>query len=306
MSLSRIETILSGGEVVPQSRIEKILVGEDIEPQSRIEALLKEKLGGGGGGGTEITDGIVVKARDADGYATEVDFYGADNTVQINQFRSGNSNGAQHPSTFYRLTKINIKNTIDTVKELAFAWLTSLSVLNIDFKRLTSIGSNAFIGCSALSVDVALNSLTSDNATACFSSSGITGLSAPLFTSVPNGFCYKCASLKNVYFPKVSRLGLYTCKSFMNCTALETAEFGSVGYPVTGKSDDSPFTGCTQTGLTITVYVKGDFADTLLANFRDGATNATIILKASEDTTYNGTSYAAGETMITSTVEATA
>ena len=28
------------------------------------------------GGGAEITDGIVVKARDADGYATEVDFYG--------------------------------------------------------------------------------------------------------------------------------------------------------------------------------------------------------------------------------------
>lgn len=50
MSLSKNETILSGGEVVPQSRIEKILVGEDIEPQSRIEALLKEKLCGGGGG----------------------------------------------------------------------------------------------------------------------------------------------------------------------------------------------------------------------------------------------------------------
>lgn len=49
MSLSKNETILSGGEVVPQSRIEKILVGEDIEPQSRIEALLKEKLCGGGG-----------------------------------------------------------------------------------------------------------------------------------------------------------------------------------------------------------------------------------------------------------------
>ena len=52
MSLSKNETILSGGEVVPQSRIEKILVGEDIEPQSRIEALLKEKLCGGGGGGS--------------------------------------------------------------------------------------------------------------------------------------------------------------------------------------------------------------------------------------------------------------
>ena len=39
------------------------------------DVILARKLGGGGGG-TEITDGIIVKARDADGYATEVDFYG--------------------------------------------------------------------------------------------------------------------------------------------------------------------------------------------------------------------------------------
>ena len=275
-------------------------MNEIIKKLDNFEMLALKGMGGKGGGGA-ITDGIVVKARDAEGYATEVDLYCADNTVQINQFRSGNENNSQHPSTYYRLTKINIKNAVDKVKAYAFAWLTSLTDLNIDFKNLVSIGYNAFIGCKALSVDVALNNLTSDNAAVCFSFSGITGLSAPLFTFVPNGFCYKCASLKNVYFPKVCRLGQYTCKSFMNCTALETAEFGSVGYPVTNKSDDSPFTGCTQTGLTITAYVKGDFADTLLANFRDGATNATIILKASEDTTYNGTSYAAGETMITST-----
>ena len=104
MSLSRIETILSGGEVVPQSRIEKILVGEDIEPQSRIEALLKEKLGGGGGGSTEITDGIVVKSRDADGYATEVDFYGT--AIYRYQFGSFYANDFG----FKKITSINLKN----------------------------------------------------------------------------------------------------------------------------------------------------------------------------------------------------
>lgn len=268
------------------------------------DVILARKLGGGGGG-TEITDGIVVKARDADGYATEVDLYCADNTVQIDQFRSGNGNNSIHPSTFYRLTKINIKNAVDKVKEYAFAWLTSLTDLNIDFESLVSIGYNAFIGCSALSVDVALNKLTSDNAAVCFSSSGITGLSAPLFTSVPNSFCSNCASLKNVYFPVVSQIGAYTANCFKNCVSLETAEFGSIGYSVRAARPDI-FTGCTQTGLTITVYTTGTYADTLLANIRNGATNATIILKASEDTTYNGTSYAAGETMITSTVEESA
>ena len=267
------------------------------------DVILARKLGGGGGG-TEITDGIVVKARDADGYATEVDLYCADNTVQINQFRSGNGNNSIHPSTYYRLTKINIKNAVDKVKEYAFAWLTSLTDLNIDFESLVSIDSNAFVGCSALNLDVALTKITTSNFKSSFSSSGITSLSAPLITSVPNNMCANCASLKNVHFPLVSQIGQYTANCFKNCVLLETAEFGSIGYSVTAARPDI-FTGCTQTGLTITVYTTGTYADTLLANIRNGATNATIIIKASEDTTYNGTSYAAGETMITSTVEAT-
>lgn len=265
------------------------------------DVILARRLGGDGG--AAITDGIVVKARDAEGYATEVDFYCADNTVQIDQFRSGNNNNSIHPSTFYRLTKINIKNTVDKVKAYAFAWLTSLTNLNIDFEDLTEIGANAFIGCSALSVDVALNKLTVDNwGDGCFSFAGITSLSAPLFTFVPNSACYKCASLKTVHFPVAINIGQYTSRCFVNCVSLETAEFGSVGFGVTGWGSLN-FDGCTQTGLTITVYTTGEKADALLADIRNGATNATIILKASEDTTYNGTDYAAGDTMITSTVE---
>lgn len=70
MSLSEIETILSGGEIVPQSRIEKIIVGEDIVPQSRIEQLLKEILGGGGGGGGSGSGQFIVNVYNTNAAGT--------------------------------------------------------------------------------------------------------------------------------------------------------------------------------------------------------------------------------------------
>ena len=67
--------------------------------------------------------------------------------------------------------------------------------------------------------------------------------------------------------------------------------------------DSSPvFYDCTQSNLTITIYTTGDKVDTFLPKIRAGATAATIVIKASGATTYGGTSYAAGATIVTSTV----
>lgn len=54
------------------------------------------------------------------------------------------------------------------------------------------------------------------------------------------------------------------------------------------------------------MHTTGAKTDALIASIRDGATNATIIIKAAEDTTYGGKDYAAGDTIITSTPEVTA
>lgn len=253
-----------------------------------------------------ISDGLVVKARGTDGYAAEVDLYCADGKIHDYQFCSGNNNNAIHPSTFYKITKLHIKNAVTSIGQMAFAWLTSLSQLDIGFENVTSIAGLAFLGCSALSEEITLSSLTQNNlAQGAFQNCGITGCYAPLLTSVPNNVFSGCTALKSVSFPKATRVGSYTARCFMNCTALQTAEFGSVGNPVTGKSDNSgsPFAGCIQSNLTITAYVMGDFVDALLANFRNGATNATIVLKAAGNTTYNGAAFTAGETIVTSTVE---
>lgn len=279
MSLSRIETILSGGEVVPQSRIEKILVGEDIEPQSRIEALLKEKLGGGGGG-TEITDGIVVKARDADGYATEVDFYGT--VVQRDQFGISNSS---YSYCFTRLQKINFKNNITEFGEGAFRGVGRFASGELNewrFPYATHISKSAFNDCRIVS------KLTFDE------------------VIQVDGSAFGSQSLKEVYLPKCTVLNnTNTSYSIFGNSNFTYVQVGSIGFN-TDINIIYQFRNATQTGLTIELYTTSENVDTMLAGVRNYATNATIIIKASEDTTYGGASYAAGETMITSTVEASA
>ena len=134
-----------------------------------------------------------------------------------------------------------------------------------------------------------------------FYNSGITEITLPNAINVGQYTFYDCRSLKNVNLPKCATLG---SQAFVGGAVYETINIGSVGQPCTSINNTAfknhPYSD------TITVYTTSAYADTALTNIRNGATNATIIIKASEDTTYNGTSYAAGETMITSTVEASA
>lgn len=110
-------------------------------------------------------------------------------------------------------------------------------------------------------------------------------------------------ALKKLYCPKLTgNLTAGTYEFAGNCTALEEVVLGSVGHTVTNNNSINSFKNCTQSGLSITVFTNAANVDVLLANIRNGATNATIIIKASEDTTYNGTAYSAGATIITSEV----
>lgn len=244
------------------------------------DVILAKKLGGGGGGGTEITDGIVVKARDAEGYATEVDFYG---TV-VEQFQFGQ--GGNNTVGFMRLKKVNYKNACTIIKRSAFAnsGKNSESPAPIP-ETLTEIEAVAFGGSQYISAEFPIS---------------LTG-------RLPDNLFSNNTVIKTIKAPGITSLdtsGGIGNGQFLNCTGLENCEIGSIGYGVT-FCETWNFRNCTQSGLTITIYTTGDYADTALTNIRNGATNATIIIKASEDTTYNGASYAAGETMITSTVEAT-
>lgn len=255
------------------------------------DVILARKLGGGGGG-TEITDGIVVKARDSEGYATEVDFYGT--AVQPYQFYcSSRTVGA-----FKNMKSIAFKNTVTAINAFSF-FATGITQLP-EISSVSALASNVFRKCTMLSGSVSLPTITKLSAEVFRECSGITAITAENATFAGESVFMGCTALQTAHLPKCATLGT---QAFYTDTALTDVQIGSVGSAVTSCVNTS-FKSCTQTGLTITVYTNGTYADTLLANVRNGATNATIIIKASEDTTYNDVAYAAGETMITSTVEA--
>lgn len=278
-----LSAIATGGDIIsPITREEMYLAymaGDTSvvlpEPITRKEQFLYQACLNGGG--TEITDGIVVKARDADGFPTEADVYG-----DLYPYQFSYSGAYYHETIGWRsLSKLTLKS--------------GQTVLKVGcFDHLPLVQLNGLEGITAIE-DYCLNSTK------------LVEINLPnaVFGNVKAPFSGNTA-LKKLYCSKLTgTLTAGTNEFAGNCTALEEAVLGSVGHTVTNNNSHKAFLNCTQSGLSITVFTNAANADTLLANIRNGATNATIIIKASEDTTYNGTSYAAGETMITSTVEAT-
>lgn len=226
-----------------------------------------------------IADGIVVKARDAKGNPTEVDYYGE--ILPPYCFGYNSYGGVDNPMVYVQ--KVNWKTTLKTIKGGAF-YLSKLIELTIP-ETVTAITMSTSNFSSNMGSLVTLNYLSSVD------------LDYYSFSS--------CTALKTARMPNLSKLknaaGNNTgVAPFFRCTALEDAEIGSVNHTITSIHSTS-FYGCTQSGLTITVFTTSNYIDTILANLRNRATNATIIIKASEATTYNGTTYAAGDTILTST-----
>lgn len=75
---------------------------------------------------------------------------------------------------------------------------------------------------------------------------------------------------------------------------------GSVGHAVT-ESKSQPFGGSSNASGTVTIYTDGSHLDTVKTAVEQNAgSNLTFVYKAAVATTYDGTSYAAGDTIITS------
>lgn len=104
-----------------------------------------------------------------------------------------------------------------------------------------------------------------------------------------------------LYVPKVYRLPSvvyipqycwYSCKQ----TDLDI-EIGSIGKTVV-NSGDRPFGGTSSASGTVTIYTTADYLTNLNTKVTSQAgSNLTFIYKASGQTTYNGTTYGAGETI---------
>ena len=229
-----------------------------------------------GGGGAAITDGIVVKARDASGFPTEADVYG-----ELYPFQFSYDGPYYHNTSGWRsLNKLSLKSGQTALKDGCFSYLPLVQLNGLE--SITAIEKLCLISTKLVEIN----------------------LPNAVFENVKSPFSRNDA-LKRLYCPKLT--GALTAGTFEfagDCTALEEAVLGSIGHTVTNNNSINAFKNCTQSGLSITVFTNAANVDSLIASIRNGATNATIIVKASEDTTYNGTVYEAGATIITSEVTA--
>lgn len=242
------------------------ITGKNDTTLSDAVASLADGYGQGGGG---VSDGYEITALDANGFPTAVDHYG------IEVHRQQYWNRTSSDGFWCNLESITFKNVVTSIERYAFTSCTKLALP--DLSHVTHIGGYAFQNCTAL-----------------------TNASLPELTVFENFVFNNCPNLKTVYMPKCTVSS--SQRGFGGCTSLETVQFGSVGYTVTSIAQLT-FYQLTQSTLTITVYTTGDKVNTILNNIKssNGATNSTVIFKASEATTYNGTSYAAGDTILTST-----
>lgn len=112
-----------------------------------------------------------------------------------------------------------------------------------------------------------------------------------------------CANLKSIYLKNTSTSRLYTGsyifaynsaletvvidsywngtnnnREFQSCTKLKEVQLGGIGHPVSAIHTNT-FAGCTQSGLTITIYVA-DSTTIPLASSPWGAKNATIVYRS--------------------------
>lgn len=250
-------------------------------------------------GGATITDGIIVKARDAEGLATSINVYGSE--VYYRQFYSGSVYTAGASSGWNNVQTVNIISATK-IGDFGMGAMQQLQTIT-GMENVHEIGTKAFFGSGTASNGfsvIAPNCTTIGDSG--FQDSGISYADFVNLTTLGNSALGGCSKLVTAKLPKITQFGVYTSNMFKNDTALKSVEVGSVGYGVLGWGTAN-FSGCTQADLTIIMLTKGEKVDSLLAAIRNGATNATIIIKAAEATTYNGTEYAAGDTIVTSTVE---
>lgn len=250
--------------------------------------------------GATITDGFVVTARDADGLVAAADVYFSHIPTGVFGFTYTSGSSGAFTIMARKAQTINFKVPVISVDNGAFRGNRSpASQVEKAFPTITKDGDGSFT--SSLIENAYLPLLVDSYGNEFEGCDQLRTINIPLAEGeIKQWFCSNCTRLTSLYAPRKTVIG---AKSINNCKALKTVEVGSIGYAVTAI-DNQAFLDDTQIELAITVYTSGDYVDTAMANIRNSATRATIIIRAAADTTYNGAACAAGDTILTSTPEA--
>lgn len=191
-------------------------------------------------------------------------FYGRTN-LKITAFPSGLASITTIPTYCFSgcsgLALTSIPSTVQTIEISAFSGCTNLALASLG-TGITSIGADAFYGCANITL--------ADG----YVLSGITGQ-----TKLRDSCFEGCSSIENISLPNYAG-GMGYSQVFKDCTSLVTVQVGGIGKAVTSGVANI-FQGCTQAGLTITLYVVPGTEP--LTNSPWGATNATIVYCSSVD-----------------------
>lgn len=216
--------------------------------------------------GTNVTDGVVVKTKTSNGYPVSIDVYG-NPWPYLFGFDYGTTRSGSE------ITDVTFKNQNTSVGACAFAGCTKLASINNE--NLVSLG------------------------VTCFTNTALTDGFFPNVTRLYGPPLRGVKTITHLSFPKLQNCSVEGM--FHSMQNLQEIQLGSVGYGVTSVNYDIMF-AATFNG-TLTCYCKGLNVDNFLTNFRKyGGANCTVMFKASEETTYNGTTYQAGDTILTSEV----
>lgn len=237
---------------------------------------LVDGYGQGGGG---ISQGLEVTETDSNGCITKATWHGDVPDYAMNYF--------------LRSASVHAVVALDDCEKIG-ALALSFSNAILDGSSLTSV---KYIGDSAFAVAFGANNsgagITLDlSEFTGYKNSAKNSVSVDLFRAA-NAYGYS-----GFYMPKVQQMPYRWW--YTSSTPNITVQIGSIGFPLNVISGgDRPFGSATGSG-TITVYTTGALLDSVKTAIQNSAgANYTFVYKAAESTTYNGTSYAAGDTMLT-------
>lgn len=154
----------------------------------------------------------------------------------------------------------------------------------INCQNITTCGEYAFgLFANALGETITFDSLTGKTASGAIAGS--------VFRNNRNADYYQ-----KIILPKYQYVGDYIF--YQRAVADTEIQIGSVGYPV-NEVRRMPFGYSTGSG-TVTIYVNGNTLDTFKTAIQNKASSSyTFVYKAATDTTYGGSNYLAGDTILT-------
>lgn len=234
--------------------------------------------------GAVITDGIVIKSVNDNGYPTEVDIYGEN----IHEYMFGSSYGADTSGGWQYVTTVNFKSTVKTIG--AYAFVGCKAYVPIVPDGVQKIGDGAFRSCGK---NADFEFVIPDSVTyvggECVRSAGIAR--------------YIHRNARDLYRYGGGSDNIVNGSPFYDWAPSQYCQLGDVGYPpVTTIYYQKMPRGVA--GMTMVIYTVGTAVDSLLTEFHRRNTICVFIAKAAENTTYNGTEYSAGDTLLTSEVAA--